>query len=204
MQIQWPFFMGAAILLLPALPLSASVRKYLHSRLNSTTSLGFLLRAWQNWVDLIRAGAGVYVLKEYAIHIDPAIKGAGTQALVVEGALLGIVLLFQVVRLAQGVLFVAPIFYLCGLTLVLAGYTTGGFAVFAGWLFAVGGRNLAFQLPAMGISLAAGGYLLDLSLPLLLNCCLIFLPLLMAFMFQKQLAFVASAPSVAQVVEPDS
>jgi len=77
----------------------------------------------------------------------------------------------------------------------LGGYVAGGFAVFVGWLFAVGGRNAAYQLPIMGVALGIAGSLLDFNFRLVLACGLIFVPLFLSFMAQQQLAFVAREPA---------
>jgi hypothetical protein len=86
----------------------------------------------------------------------------------------------------------APIFYLSGLTLVLGGFHQGVFAVVVGWMFAIGGKNLAYQLPAMAVALVAAGSVLGLGLPLLLNSALILLPLLVAAFSRKRLVFATS------------
>lgn len=198
MQIQTPLLCFCILLLVPPLPLSAAERKFLKSRRNQATSIRSMLGIWQNWADFARGGVGVYLLTQFAIEINPAVKSAGTKALLLESAILAVGLLLQVVRFRQGVQLIAPVFYLCGLTLVLAGYDAGGFAVFAGWLFAVGIGSLAYQLPIMGVALGAAGYLLDSSLlHLMLACGLIFVPVVLGFLFQQQLLFVArDQPSV--------
>ena len=71
----------------------------------------------------------------------------------------------------------------------------GLFAVGVGWLFAVGGQNLAYQLPAMAVAAAVAGYVLGPPGPLLLNCALILVPLLLSILFKKRLWFAASAPA---------
>jgi len=194
MHVQWIWLVLTLILLLPPLPLSASLRKFLKSRRNVTANVSSLLCIWQNWVDLLRAGAGVYLLTEYAVQTDPGVKGAGTEALMLEATILVVVLLFQTVRFGQGPRLVAPVFYLCGFTLVLAGYAAGGFAIFTGWLFAIGGKNPAYQLPIMGVALGMAGGLLDFNLRLVVAFGLIFLPLFLAFMTRLPLAFVAREP----------
>ena len=73
----------------------------------------------------------------------------------------------------------------------------GAFAVVVGWLFAIGGKNLSYQLPAMAVALAAAGYVLGLGPILMLNCALILLPLILGLLFRKKLIFAASVP-VAQ------
>ena len=196
MRIQWALMVLCLILLVPPLPLSASLRRFLKSRRNPTASLRSLLRTWQNWVDLLRAGAGAYLLTEFVVQMNPEIPESGTKALVLEGAVLGLALLFQTVRLGQGVQLVAPIFYLCGFTVALGGYAAGGFAVFVGWLFTIGGKNPVYQLPIMGVALLAAGYLLDLNLRLLLACGLIFVPLVLAFLSRRPLSLVAHERAV--------
>jgi hypothetical protein len=90
----------------------------------------------------------------------------------------------------------APIFYLCGMTLMFGDILQGAFAVVVGWLFAIGGKNLAYQLPAMAVALAAAGYVLGLALPLLvLNCLFIFVPLVLSIAFRKRLLFATAAPA---------
>ena len=195
MHIKWAKLLLSIALLLPPAPLSASLKRFLRSRRNKRASISSLLGIWQNWVDLIRAGVGAYVITELAVEFDPGVKGASTVALVVEAVVLSLVLLFQTIRFGQGARLVAPVFYLCGFTLVLGGYAAGGFAVFVGWLFAVGGRNPAYQLPTMGVALGVGGYLLDFNPRLVVACALIFLPLFLSFMAQQQLAFVAREPT---------
>ena len=193
MRVQWPFLLLSLVFLLPPMPLSGALHKYVMSaRRNPSASVPALFRCWQNWADLIRAGAGVYLLMEYAIQVDRQVKGAGMKALLLEGTVLAAALLFQLARIGPGLQLVAPIFYLCGLTLVLAGYVPGGFAVFVGWMFAIGGKRPAYQLPTMGVALGLSGYILSGPIfLLLLNCVLIFGPLLLSFLFQKPLAFVA-------------
>jgi hypothetical protein len=195
MTIHWQFLLLSLALLLPPMPLSPSVRRYVVSvRRNAYASIPAMLKQWQNWVDLIRAGLGVYVLTQFACVPDPEIKGAAFKTLVFEGVVLSAALIPQMVRLGSTIRLIAPIFYLCGLTLVLAGYIDGGFAVFTGWLFAIGGKRPAFEIPIMGLALPVVEYVLDstLSFPVILNCALIFMPSLLSILFQKPLAFIAS------------
>jgi hypothetical protein len=199
MIINWLFLLLAVGLLLPPPMLAPWLHKYLMKpRRNVTPAIRSLVSRWQNWADLIRAGVGVYLLTELAIRPTPGVPGAETKCLVFEGTVLTLVLLAQIVRINPGIQLMAPVFYLSGLTLVLSGYTSGGFAVFVGWLFAIGGQNPAYQLPVMGVALAVGGYLLGLTSPLILNSVLIFLPLLLGFLFRRDLLFVAKAPRFAE------
>lgn len=194
MRVQWPWLLFAVALILPPLPLAASEKRYLRSRRNPTTSVRSLCQKWQNWLDLIRGGIGAYLLVELAVQLEPDAQGGGTKKLMIEGAILGTCLLFQSVRFNQGIQFVAPIFYLCGFTLILAGYLVGGFAIFTGWLFAIGGRRPGYQLPVMGLAQGIAGGLLGIDLQWILGCVLIYLPLVVGFMSRQSLSFVAREP----------
>lgn len=196
MIVEWLYLAVAVVLLLVPLPMKESERRYvMRSRRNATSNATLMLPMWQNWVDLVRAGVGAYVLVHLAIRADPAVAGAGTKLVALHGSVLAAGLLVQSVRVGEEFRLICPIFYLCGLTLVLSGYDVGGFAVFVGWLFAVGGGRAAYQLPIMGVALAAGAYTLgNLQLPLILNVVLIFLPLFLAFVFRQPMAYVARMP----------
>jgi hypothetical protein len=193
LKIHWLFFLVAIGLLAPPLLIPAPLRKYLAKpRRNEPASVFSLLGLWQNWVDLARAAAGVYVLTELGIEVPSGVEGVATKALILEGCVLIATTVVQTIRSTSTIQFLAPIFYLSGVTLILPGYVPGGFAVFVGWLFALGGGKAIYQLPVMGIALGAVGSLLGLSLPLILNCGLIYLPLILAFMFRKELFFMMS------------
>ena len=115
-----------------------------------------------------------------------------------KAAILGIGLLLQVVRVRKKVLFLSPVFYLTGITLVLAGIPTGPFAVFVGWLFAIAGKNPPYQLPVMGIALIVAGYVLgELFKPMFMcNVVLVFSLPVLGFLFQKPLIFVSKDAGV--------
>ncbi len=199
MTIYWPLMLVAAVLLwTPAfLPSPMNRRLSQGRRIFPPTVVG-MLRAWPNWLDAARAGAGTYLLTGPALTVDPQAAGAEFTALCVRFGVLALGLLIQTVRFKTEVVFLSPIFYLCGLTLVLPGYEVGGFAVFVGWLFAAGGKNPAYQLPAMGVAAAAGGYFLSgLNLPLMMAVALIFLPPVLGQLFRKPLVFVAQQRETA-------
>ncbi|MEW6161238.1 MAG: hypothetical protein AB1813_27730 [Verrucomicrobiota bacterium] len=181
----------AVVLLWPPMPFKASYSKMLMTGRTGSLGLGGFLMSWQNWADFVRASIGVYALT-VGIEIDPAVSGAGTKALLVKAAVLTPGVLLQVIRKHQkGLTFFAPVFYLSGVTLMLAGYSEGGFALFAGWLFCVGGKNPIYQLPVMGVALGVAGYIFNLSLPLMLNCALIFMPFVLGILFEKRLVIMS-------------
>jgi len=199
--INWFFLIIAALLLLPPPYLSRTQKKsILDPRRHSSTRFGALFGAWQNWTDLIRALAGTVILLKLAISIAPEIKGAGTRGVLVEAVVLGLGCLIQVVRVGRyvysGIQFLGPIFYLTGVTMALAGPYVGGFAVFTGWLFALGGGNIAYQIPVMAVALGVGGVFFGLSLDVILNGALIFAPLILEFLFRKRLLYIAAKSSI--------
>jgi hypothetical protein len=193
MKIHWLYLFAALILLSPPLPYSAGLQRSI-LKFRSLPSAFAALRLWQNWVDLARAGLGVYLLTVLAIKVDVREPGAEFEALGIEALLLGLTILVQCVRILRTVQVLAPVFYLSGLTLTMGGdYLQGSFAVVVGWLFAIGGKNLNYQLPAMAAALAAAGYVLGLDNHLYLNCALIFLPFVLSIVFRKRLLFAAAS-----------
>jgi len=194
MTINWLFLLLSAVLLMPPLPVTGATRRFLKSRRNPSVKTEVLFHRWQNWVDLARGFAGAFILSSFAITVVPDVKGAATKALMIQGCVLGLGLTLQIVRVNAGIILVAPIFLLTGITLVYGGWDAGGFAVFVGWMFAIGGRSPVYQLPVMAVALGGSGYLLGINLGLVLNCGLIALPLLASFMFHKPLAFVTDEP----------
>lgn len=194
MNIDWLFLVPALLLLLPPLPLG-ELKRRLHQKRALKTSLPGLLAAWRNWVDLIRSGAGVFLLMGYGLTLDPELESGGVKVLAVNGAILALALLLQTIRMAGGKIhFFAPIFYVSGLTMVLSGPVEGGFALFVGWLFLIGSGNPVLHLPLTAAALGAGGYVIGgLSPALLLNGVLIFIPPVLGLLFQNPLIFVSAS-----------
>jgi hypothetical protein len=200
MKIQWLHLLIAVALLLPPAPFSAAFQKTLLSmRRNASASALGAACVWQNWVDFARAAIGVYLLTQRAVLTDSRQPGAELQGLAIQSGILGIVLLTQTVRMFRTVQFLAPVFYLCGITLMMGGNLFGGdyyqglFAVVVGWFFAIGGKNLSYQLPTMAVALGAAGSILGYGVPLMLNCAFILIPFFLAALFQRRLLFVTQA-----------
>jgi hypothetical protein len=199
MIIRWPTFWLALVLLAPPPLLSSELRRVVTSvRRNAALSVPSLLRPWQNWVDFVRASLGTWFLTKFAILPDPS-KEVGPKALLLQFALLGTALLLQTTRVdlkaprsEQKLQLMAPIFYLCGMTLLLSGLS-GAFAVFVGWVFAIASKNPSYQLPAMAVGLIAGGFVFGLGLAVMLNIGLVVLPYFEAFVLRKRLVFMGLA-----------
>jgi hypothetical protein len=194
--------LALALLWAPSfLPSVLSRRLSQGRRVLPPTVLG-MLRAWPNWLDAARAAGGTFVLMGPAITIDPQAAGGGFNALAVRASALGIGLLVATVRPKAGLVLLSPVFYLCGMTAVLPGYFTGGFAVLVGWGFAIGAKNPNYLLPSMGVAVAVAGYFLGggLSLLWLLNMALIYGPWLLGQFARKPLVVVTSDRQAAGAV----
>jgi hypothetical protein len=185
-------------MLLPPLPFSVVLQKSLLSmRRSSMARAASAARVWQNWADLVRAALGTHLLVALAVSADEATSSAGFRAFMLQAALLSLCVLVQTVRFGISPQLVAPIFYLCGVVLALGGPIHGVFAVAVGWLFAIGGKNLAYHLPAAAVSLLAAGAVLGLDTRLLLACGLLLMPLILSWLFRKRLLFAAMVPAPA-------
>ncbi len=186
------YFLAAVGLLWLPMPFLARKDKAYANRVRSTsTTLPGLFQAWQNWADLIRSAVGTYALLELSIGLDGSGKDAALAGLIKAGILvLGVVI--QTVRFTPGQTFLAPLFYLTGITLVFPGYREGAFAVLFGWIFVCGTRDPRFLLPTMGVALPISNYFLSgLSRAVLVNTAMIFLPILSGLLCQRRLVFVS-------------
>ncbi len=189
----WEYFLPAICLLCLPVTLttgrwgvSISDRQYFHN------GIGGLFRAWQNWIDLLRAGAGTYALLHLSMTATTKADGVPFIVFLIKVAVLAVAVMMQTIRFGDGLNFFAPIFFLSGLTLMLPGYTEGGFAFVFGWAFAIGGKNARYQLPVMGVALAIIAPLLgNLSQLFMLNLALIFAPFLASTLFRKRMLLMS-------------
>lgn len=190
MTIHWTYLIPALVLLWLPMPLPAKMR--LDGRNHETTvPLKDMVRAWQNWADLVRAGLAAYVLLEWAITVDPTMHPRNSSAMLWQWAILTVGVLLQTIRFNRMFLFVAPVFYLCGLTVPLSGYIEGTFALFVGWLFSIAGKKMGYQLPVMAVALGIAGFVLGgLKLGVLFNCTVIFLPFILSLLFEIDLLYL--------------
>lgn len=198
MRVQWLYLLLSLALMLPPMPFSMAFQKgLLKLRRRDFSSAAAAALHWQNWADLFRAALGVYLLSQRAVIVDPEREGGDFRALAFVSTVLALVLLVQTVRVLRSVQLLAPVFFLCGITLIWGDQVQGAFAVAVGWLFAIGGKNLAYQLPAMAVALAAASFVLGYTLPVFANCALIILPLVLSVLLRKRLLFAAVRPEPA-------
>ena len=192
MILHSPWLLAATAVLWPPMPTPRRLKlAFKEPRTHSRDPVA-LFKSWRNWIDLVRSIAGVYLLTRFAVIADPDTPGGGLKAMMVIAGVICAGMLLQTVRFDGKVHFVAPLFYSSGLTLMLSGYVTGGFALFVGWLFTMAGKNIQLQLPVMLVALAIGGFLLDRNLALIVNCALISIPLLLPVLFRQPLRFIVN------------
>ena len=206
MTFNLPYFLAALGLLWLPLPLTVGTTvayRNVGRAINAT--IAGLLRPWQNWVDLCRSGAGIYLLLNHSIILDPDDVKALSHCLYLKLGIVGAGVWLQMVRFGPGVLFFAPIFYVCGLTSVIGLpaeltasnfgallWAAGPFAVLFGWAFAWGMKDPRFLLPVMGAALLIAEYFVgSLNLLVLLNVAVIFAAPACALASQKRLLFVS-------------
>jgi len=198
MEIKWPYFIAALVLLLPPMPFSSALMKaFLSLGRRGMVKPGPALRLWQNWADLVRAALGGWLLIDAFDAPGRPEPDAETKVAALEAGVLVVAVLVQSVRFYRGPLLFGPVFYLGGLASVLGGELDKGnfqglFALVVGWLFALAGKNLRYQLPAMLLALAAAGYVLGFKPPLLIGTALILVPLVVSVLFRKALLFATA------------
>ena len=213
------FFVAAIVLLCAPLPyrMGRGQGYAVPGRASYPTMFGVFC-AWQNWVDLLRSLVGCWLLfQEKTILVDVADGRASANAFYLRAAILAGGVLIHSIRFGGGLNIYTPVCFLSGLTvlvpasgktdIVLAGFHCGSkegwFAIGFAWAFALGLRNPIVLLPALGVSLAAAGYLLSgMSLKLQLGIGLIFLPLLLAVLTQRKPQIVSLERSVVKARQP--
>lgn len=190
--LHWPAFLGAILLLWfpPSLWLSQEVKRHLsHERTASQFGLLRGALVWQNWVDLVRAYAGGYLLFNHALEVP---EGREWELFAWQAAILMIALLVQTVRRHhKRKYFLAPVFFVWGLTFFIAGPLLALYGIAASALVARVAENLEWKFPVMAAVVAGAGYLLSGLKPLLiLNAVLIVFPLIATFCGRGQLVFL--------------
>lgn len=194
--VSWPAFIGALLLLwfLPSFWIRSDVKRSLSQK--RTASEFELLRAfmaWQNWADLLRAFAGCYLLYHYVFDVP---EGREWEVFGWRAAILFIALLLQTVRRHhQRFYFLAPIFFVWGITFFLSDPILAIYGIAAG-TFAAMVVNLEWYLPVMAVVLAGVGYLLSgIEISILLNAVLVVFPLIVTFCGRGHMVHLVWEPS---------
>jgi hypothetical protein len=164
--------------------------------------LGPLLRTPNNWIDLVRAAAGAWmILRVFA----PPASGQDELALIHLSAQALVIVLAaaaQTVWLNRPVRIVGPVFYLAGLTLAFSGPMTAGFALLLAFTCALllGRVSLAFFFAPIGI-LVFGVLFKQPVIMSAVNAFIFFIPAFLAFASGQRLAFVRR-PAMVRAARP--
>lgn len=192
----WPALVGALVLLFfpPSLWLSRSAKRHL-SQPGTAGEFGLLrgFRAWQNWADLVRGYAGTYLLLNHAFEPPEEMDWnlLGWKA----GILLFALLIQTVRRYRKRSYFLAPIFFLWGITLVIVGPLLAFYGILASVLVAGVAENLEWKLPVMAVVIGAAAYLLSSIGPMLyVNLVAIVFPLIVTFCGRGRMVFLMPVP----------
>lgn len=187
----WP--LALVLLWTPsAVMISARMRERLrHPARRRDEGVVSLLRSPLNWIDLLRAAGGAWLVQRevhgYLIGQDDI----ATVYTVVQYGVLSIAVLAQVIWIDRPVRVVGPAFFLTGLTFVVCGPTIGGFALLLGFTCALMLRRLSLGFVFVPCSLIGFAmFFQELSALILLDSVLFALPMILAFAFGVRLAYI--------------
>lgn len=199
--------------MLPALPLlwiPMPLPRRLSERLSATPpaqprppTIKGMMAVWSNWVSLILAGTGAYVLAGWTAktYLDnPEVRGITRVVYGVHIVALVISVLVHGIRKRIEVNLFAPNFALCGIAIGLSfpayhGFPTIGlFAAVVGWAFAIATKSPGIHLPATAVAFASSGYMLgEIRFEtLVVGTGILLLPNALALLFGRPLFFVSS------------
>lgn len=171
---------------------SASVKTKIRQGIRRNhEGLASLLRCRLNWIDLVRAALGAWLVQHYvaSFHdLDSDTRWIPTAA---EVAILSIGVLAQIVWLDRKLNIIGPVFFLAGLTMVVCGPLVGGFSLVLALNCALMFRKLGSCFLFGPASVAAFALLFhQLGLLTVIAASLFALPLVLAFATGSRLAFV--------------
>jgi hypothetical protein len=198
MVIHWAWLVVALGFLWSPPLLSRETRKRLGRRpWQRSGSLLDLILFGSNWWDLLRGGLGGFILAVFAVTPDPKARNAASMILMFWTACSGVGIVLQSVRFQREPVFIGPIFYVMGLTLLawgVPGLETAGFALFVAWLFALAGQSPGFLLPIYAVAYGIGGYVLSGDLVRTgLTVVLILIAPVLGQLFRKPLVYLTRA-----------
>lgn len=118
----------------------------------------------RNWLDLIRAAAGSFILQHECFdQASDGSPGAAAWIFILQAAICVVAVLIQMVRLESRLSFSAPIFFIGGLGIGILGWLSGLFAWVAIWVlnFVLPGPSLflfvfSTLLAGFGVLFSAG------------------------------------------------
>jgi len=150
-----------------------------------------LLRSPFNWIDLLRGAGGAWLAKSTVFHFSSGQDEMAMVFLAAQSLIYLVAVLAQTLWLGSPLRFIGPLFFLIGLTLVIAGVQVGGFAVALGLTCALMMRRLSLVFLFVPVFLAVFGKLFgQLGLSLIVNAAIFVLPLALAFSFGVRLSYI--------------
>jgi hypothetical protein len=152
-----------------------------------------LIRSKINWIDLVRGAAGAWLIqKPFQDSVSPQDELAST-FLAIQLALLFAGVLAQTLWPRRPVRVIGPVFFLTGLTLVLSGPLTGGFALVLGLSCALIFGRLSSVFSLVPLALVGFAFLFnELGVMTGFNAAAFALPAFLAFTFGIRISFVRS------------
>jgi hypothetical protein len=194
MKINWIFVVASVVLLWCPGPFPATLKNVL--RRNPAARWPAHLRGLAalktNWIDFTRAAVGAFLLA-HAITWNvqnPPDRDTLRIVVVSQGAVLAIGLLVQTIRWVQGVVMVAPLFYLSGVVLAFADPFIGGVAVAMGWALGISFKKPELVLPLMVAFLVAGFAVTQWSLLGMVFCAVAAIPLLLMYLSGRSFVYL--------------
>jgi hypothetical protein len=155
--------------------------------------LASLIRSPLNWMDLARGAAGAWLLQDgfkgtLASGDELAMTFLAIQFVVLFAGVLAQTLLFH-----KPVRVIGPLFFLTGITLVISGWLTGGFALVIGYACALMVRRLSIVFVLVPPALIAFGVLFhEISVATAFNAAVFALPTFLCFRYGTRISFVRS------------
>ncbi len=162
---------------------------------NTQGADGFLLSrlaaTWQNWMDLLRAFAGAWLLSRQVFVLDPAWDEGVYVKFAVVGGILAAGVAVQVVYYSRHIYCLCPVFYLAGVSFGLVDWWIALYGLLAGLFFgAIANSTEAFFL-SMAITIAIAGYFFHgISPEWVVACVLLVLPVSIALSIHESLISV--------------
>lgn len=205
---------GIALLVVPtALICGSKMRERLDQPARRRNEgLSSLFRSGINWIDLVRGGAGAWMVQKPFQDTISSQDELATTFLVVQGAVLFVGILAQTLWLRRPARVIGPVFFMTGLTLAVSGPLIGGFALVIGISCALifGRLSLVFGLVPMAL-VAFGLLFHDFSVLNAVNAAAFALPVFLAFTYGTRISFVRCTvkiggriPDAARLRQPES
>jgi hypothetical protein len=200
MKINWIFVVASVVLLWFPGPFPATLKNVL--RRNPAARWPAHLRGLAalktNWIDLTRAALGAFLLAHAVTwnEQNPPDHDTLRWIVVAQGAVLAIGLIVQTIRWVQGVVMVAPLFYLSGLVLAFTDPFIGAVAVAMGWALGISFKKPELVLPFMVAFLVAGFAVTQWSLIGMVFCAVAAIPLLLMYLSGRSFVYLVKKASV--------